>query len=259
MFPTVPEIVPLATDAARTVALSRSLAYIVVALGSVVLLYYLYAYVHHVLAEPDSIRWWYLGIGIAAGVVYGVAGLLDVLYTSAVAATFAEGATLFFILFLALGIRALYFSGRSDEHRRVFPEWFDYLVVVGFIASWWLTFLGNRDWMGLVVSVGWITASMWALFYSVLTVKRHEGTSIAALTRHLLPTILCVTIVVFVELIGQYEHTLRSFTDALWIIGTVLVGAFLFTTAVAIRQQGGEVQRMYDWTTWRQQELSVDE
>lgn len=259
MSPPVSNLAPLATDAAATVAASRSLAYVVVAVGSAVLLYYLHAYVQHVLAEPDDHLWWYLGIGITAGVVYGVSGLLDVLTASPVAAAFAEGATLFFILFLALGIRALYFYGRTDDQPRVLPQWVDYLVVVGFVASWWLAFLGHYDWMGLVVSIGWVGASLWALCYSVLTVRHHEGTSIAALTRHLLPTVLCVSAVVSVELVGQYEHAFRSLTDAIWIIGTVLVGAFLFTTAVAIRQQGGEVQRMYDWTTWRRQRASFDD
>ena len=43
--------------------------------------------------------------------------------------------------------------------------------------------------------------------------------------------------------------------EAVWLVGTVLVAAFLFNTAIAIRQQAGEVDRMYDRTTWRQQSL----
>jgi predicted membrane protein len=97
---------------------------------------------------------------------------------------------------------------------------------------------------------GWIGASLWALYYGVLAVRRNEGTSIAALVRNLLPAVVAVTVVVFADVLGSYAGY-AAVVDAVWLVGTVLVGTFLFTTAVAIRQQGGEVERMYDWTTWR--------
>jgi hypothetical protein len=62
--------------------------------------------------------------------------------------------------------------------------------------------------------------------------------------------VVAVTLVVFADVFGSYAGY-TAVVDALWLVGTVLVGTFLFTTAVAIRQQGGEVERMYDWTTWR--------
>ncbi len=37
------------------------------------------------------------------------------------------------------------------------------------------------------------------------------------------------------------------------LVGTPLVAAVLFNTAVAIRQQGGELERLSDWTTWCEQ------
>jgi len=101
-----------------------------------------------------------------------------------------------------------------------------------------------------VVVAGWVGASLWALYYSVAAVRTHERTGIAALVRNLLPTVTATAGVVFADIVGRslgYE----AVVDAVWLVGTVIVGTFLFTTAVAIRQQGGEVERMYDWTTWR--------
>ncbi len=233
----------------------QGLAYSVVAVGSVVLLYYLLAYVRHVLANPDDRSWLLLGVGIAAGAVYGVAGVAAMATESAWLGTFAEGATLFFILFAALGIRQMYFMGYADsESPRALPAWVDSLVIAGFVASWWTGFLVEHQLIRLVVVVGWVGASLWALYYSVLAVRKHEGTSIAALVRNLLPAIIAVAAVVFADVLGTYAGVPAA-VDALWIVGTVLVGTFLFTTAIAIRQQGGEVERMYDWTTWREQTL----
>ena len=246
-------------QAGETVALTRLLAYIVVALGSAVLLYYLSQYVSHVLADSDSQSWLLLGVGIAAGVVYGLAGIVDTLTDVAWAGVFAEGATLFFILLVALGIRQMYFMGyAASQSPRALPVWVDHLVVTGFVASWWFGFLVNQQWAHLVVVVGWVGASLWALYYSVLAVRKHEGTSIAALVRNLLPAIIAVAAVVFADVLGTYAGVPAA-VDALWLVGTVLVGTFLFTTAVAIRQQSGEVERMYDWTTWREQSLDEAE
>ncbi|MFC7133123.1 hypothetical protein ACFQJ3_08270 [Salinibaculum sp. GCM10025337] len=246
------------SHAGETVALARLLAYAVVALGSAVLLYYLSQYVSHVLAESDTRSWLLLGVGIAAGVLYGLAGVVDTLTDLAWAGTFAEGATLFFILFVALGIRHLYFTGyAASQSPRALPAWVDHLVVTGFVGSWWFGFLVDQGWAHLVVVVGWVGASLWALYYSVLAVRKHEGTSIAALVRNLLPAVIAVTVVVFADVVGGYAG-LGAAVDALWLVGTVLVGGFLFTTAVAIRQQGGEVERLYDWTTWRGDSLDEE-
>lgn len=247
--------VPLSTHAAATVETARVLAYAVVAVGSLVLLSYLVAYVRDVLADPDTHTWALLGVGIAAGAVYGVAGAAQAVTNAAWLDTFAEGATLFVLLFVALGIRQMYFAGYADrESPRALPVWIDYLVVAGFVASWWAGFLVEHRLTRAVVVVGWVGASLWALYYSVAAVRKHEGTSIAALVRNLLPAVIAMTGVVFADVLGTYVGT-AAVVDALWLVGTVLVGAFLFTTAVAIRQQGGEVERMYDWTTWRAQTL----
>ena len=63
----------------------------------------------------------------------------------------------------------------------------------------------------------------------------------------------CRPAVVFVDLVTSYLTGYGALADATWIVGTTLVAAFLFNTAVAIRQQGGELERLYDWTTWREQ------
>jgi len=246
----------LATHAGTTVGIARVLAYAVVGLGAAVLLVYLAAFVRDVLVEPDTRSWVLLGLGIGAGVVYGVSGVVDSVTTVAWLGTFVEGATLFLILFLALGIRQLYYSGVRAS--RALPTWVDSVVVVGFVASWWAGFFLDHHLARLVVVVGWIGASLWALYYGVLAVRHNEGTSIAALVRNLLPAIVAVTLVVFADVVGS-SVGLEAAVDALWLVGTVLVGAFLFTTAVAVRQQGGEVERMYDWTTWRGDELEENE
>ncbi|MDX1747467.1 MAG: hypothetical protein R3324_16150, partial [Halobacteriales archaeon] len=96
----------------------------------------------------------------------------------------------------------------------------------------------------------WVIASGWAVVYAILTVRSHEGTSIAALVRHLLPAIVSFVVIVVAGLLGQYTAGFGAYVEGMWIVGSVLVAAFLFTTAVALRQQRGEVTRMYDWTTW---------
>lgn len=246
----------LTAHAPETVGIARLLAYAVVGIGAAVLLVYLAAFVRRVLVEPDTRSWVLLGLGIGAGVIYGVSGVIDSVTSIQWLGTFVEGATLFLILFLALGIRQLYYSGVTAT--RALPTWIDSAVVLGFVASWWVGFFLDHQVVRLVVVIGWIGASVWALYYGILAVRHNEGTSIAALVRNLLPAIVAVTVVVFVDVAGSYLG-LEAAVDALWLVGTVLVGAFLFTTAVAIRQQGGEVERMYDWTTWRGDEFEEGE
>jgi len=172
-------------------------------------------------------------------------------------AAFVEGATLFVILGVALGIRGMararYAGGRSTG----LPEWLDYAVLAGFVAAWWLGFLGGGP-IRAVVVVGWVGASVWALYYSVLAVRVHEGTSIAAVVRPLLPAVIVLTGAVFVDIVGGVTGAAAA-VEAVWLVGSVLLGAFLFTTAVAIRQQGGEVKRLYDWTTWRGDRRAVED
>ena len=235
-----------------TVTLAQFLAYAVVGVGAAVLLAYLAVFVRDVVVEPDTRSWTLLALGIAAGVVYGVAGAAHTLRPSDWLGAFAEGATLFFILFLALAVRQLYYAGVGAK--QVLPTWVDTLVVATFVGSWWTGFLLDHQLAHLVVVVGWIGASLWALGYGVLAVRHNEGTSIAAVVRNLLPAVVAVTAVVFADVLGTLAGY-GAVVDAVWLVGTVLVGTFLFTTAVAIRQQGGEVERMYDWTTWRGEHL----
>ncbi|MFW5919255.1 MAG: hypothetical protein ACOCSF_03545, partial [Halanaeroarchaeum sp.] len=82
-----------------------------------------------------------------------------------------------------------------------------------------------------------------------------EGTAIAAILRQFVPALVGFTGVVVAEQAGRYAGLDPGVVVGVELVGTVLVGAFLFTTAVAIRQQGEEVGRMYDRTTWREQQL----
>ncbi|MFW5896136.1 MAG: hypothetical protein ACOCUA_01995 [archaeon] len=240
-------------DAVAALAATQILAHLVIALAAVILLVYLYAYSEYIAVGPARKRIWYLAIATGAAFLYGSSGVFALWTGREWSAIFSEGATLFFILFLALGFRAMYFSCRrgGETGESPLPEWADYLIIAAFIVAWWSGFLYGHPWTDIVVSIGWVGASAWALWYAILVVRRHEGTSIAAITRHLFPAVVAFTVTVLADLaIGTFTEY-ESVVAATWIIGTVLVGAFLFTTAVAIRQQGGEVERMYDWTTWR--------
>ncbi|PGF16470.1 hypothetical protein CP556_10300 [Natrinema sp. CBA1119] len=243
-----------AGDPATTVAFGRLFAYLAIGIAAVILLYYAIVYVREVLAVEARAEQWYLTIGIGAAIVYAVAGVASILLEPAWIRRFVDGAVLFFILFLALAIRAMYHDQpAAGDRTRLLPAWADYVVVAGFIAAWWGTFLVEGSSTRLVVAVGWIVTSAWAVLYGVRAVSVHEGTTFAALTRHLLPAIVCVAAVVFIDLVTSYLNGYGALADAAWIVGTTLVAAFLFNTAVAIRQQGGELERLYDWTTWREQ------
>ncbi|ELY47549.1 hypothetical protein [Natronorubrum sulfidifaciens] len=245
-----------ASDPETTVAIGHLFAYLVIGIAAVVLLYYTFVYVRDILAADVSDAQWYLFAGIGAAIVYAVAGVGTLLLEADWLAVFVEGAMLFFILFFALAIRAMYHAERTGNGRsRLLPAWADYAVIAVFVAAWWGTFLAGADWTRPVVAAGWVLTSAWALLYAVQAVRVHEGTTLAALTRHLLPAILCVAGIVFVDLVTGYLAGYGALADATWIVGTTLVAAFLFNTAVAIRQQGGELERLYDWTTWREQSL----
>ena len=256
MFVFAPSITLDASDPETTVAIGQLFAYLAIGVAALVLLYYTSAYVRDVLAADVNEAQWYLFVGLGAAIVYATAGIGTLLLESDWLGLFVEGAVLFFILFLTLGIRAMYHAERPGEGRsRVLPAWADVAVIAVFVAAWWGTFLVDTDWTRPVVAAGWILTSAWAILYGVQTVRVHEGTTLAALTRHLLPAIVVVVAVVCVDLVTSYLTGYGALADAAWIVGTTLVAAFLFTTAVAIRQQGGELERLYDWTTWREQSL----
>ncbi|MFB6071232.1 MAG: hypothetical protein ABEJ76_09430 [Halanaeroarchaeum sp.] len=246
-------IAPRTTDPAAALAATQVLAHLVIAVAAVILLWYLYAYTEYVAVGPARHRTWYLAIAVGAAFLYGSSGVLALETDIGWSAVFSEGATLFFILFLALWLRAMYYSCRrgGETGESPLPSWIDYLIIGAFVVAWWSGFLVAHRFTPVVVSVGWVLASVWALWYAILVVRRHEGTSIAALTRFLFPAVLAFTVTVLADLVGSTMAGAESVVAGTWIVGTVLVGAFLFTTAVAIRQQGGEVERMYDWTTWR--------
>jgi hypothetical protein len=235
-----------------TVALT--LAYLTVTVGALVLLYSLYGYVKRLLADTYRQRWWYLGVGVGAAVVYGVSGLVATLTNVPGAAEFQVGAMLFFFLFLAFGVRDLYSLERGESSP--IPTWVPYVVLGSFIVAWWAGYvLDNGPFVHAVETVGLAAATIYTIVYAVLTVRIEEGTSIAAVVRHLLPALVCFAGVVLAEQLGQYTGVSPAAVTAIQLVGTVLVGAFLFTTAVAIEQQGGEVKRMYDRTTWRGESL----
>lgn len=252
-----------AADPAAALAAAQALAYAVIALSALGLLYYLYTYGKFVLAARKARRnLWYFAVGNGAAVIYGITGVYSLTTDVQSVEVFSEGATLFFIMFFALGFRAIYFSAPkigpgtgkgsgTDAFRQYLPLWLDYLIIGSYIVGWWGTFLFARAWTDLVVAVGWLLASGWAFTWALLLVSRHEGTSLAALTRHLFPAIIAFTVAILADLAGTYLAPANNIVTATWIVGTVMVGTFLLTTAIALRQEGGEVERLYDWTTYR--------
>lgn len=251
------------SDPAGALAATQALAYGVIAIASAVLLYFLYEYGNVVLAAKTARRnLWYFAVGNGAALIFGVSGLYSLTTDAPWIAVFSEGATLFFIMFYALGFRAIYFSApeirpgkrtepESDLFRRYLPLWLDYLIIGGYLAAWWGSFIFARSVTDLFVAVGWVVASGWAFVWAILLVRRHEGTSLAALARHLFPAVFAFTVAILAELVGTYLAPASNIVTGTWIVCTVLVGAFFITTATAIRQEEGEVQRLYDWTTYR--------
>jgi hypothetical protein len=242
-------------DPAGTVFFTRVLAHVSIAVAATILLVFLGVYVRQVLAEGFEYEWGYLAVGIGAALIYGVSGIATDITGQAWLAAFAEGAVLFFILFVALGIRAMYHADQPDHSEPLLPAWIDGLVIVGFVAAWWIGYFAAGEWTRPVVAVGWVGASAWAVFYGIWTTQANEGTTFSALIRHLLPAVLCITAITMTDLARSVASIDAAIVEAVWLVGTVLVAAFLFNTAVAIRQQEGEVERMYDRTTWRKQDL----
>lgn len=247
-------------EAETAIAVGRGLAFVAIVVAASVLVYYLTVYVRGILVSTYEDRWWYLAVGVAAAIVYGVSGLAELTtdYENA-AAAFRVGATLFFFLFSAVGMRALYATvklDRGDFDSLSIPGWAWYVVIGAFILAWWVAYLsGTGGVVALVEAVGLVGAVTYTLAFAVLTVRDAEGTAIAAILRHFVPALVGFAGVVVAQQAGRYTDVDPGVVVGVELVGTVLVGGFLFTTAVAIRQQGEEVGRMYDRTTWRGQRL----
>lgn len=250
------------TDPAATLTVVQLLGFAGLLLAVCVLLAYLVQYRGQVLAEPYRERWRYLAVGIGAAGVYAVTGLAETLATDAdfvaTAHAFRLGATLFFFLFAAVGVRAMFRTatgrdglvGSPDVSRRLLP-----LVLGGFVFAWWVAYLlGSPEGLAVIETVGLAGAVAYTLTYAVATVRAQEGTAIAAVTRQFTPALIAFAVVVVAEQAVRYGVEGAVTAIGLTLIGRVLTAAFLFATAVAIRQQGGEVSRLYDPTTWRGQD-----
>lgn len=246
-------------EAATALGVAQTTAFALVSLAALVLLYYLTVYVGEILSSPYRDRRWYLAVGVAAAVVYGLAGLAGTLTQARAAETFRFGATLFFFLFSAVGVRALYATVKLDRasvDSVPVPGWVWYAVIGAFVVAWWGAYLfAGAATVGLVETVGLAGAVTYTLGFAVLTVRDAEGTAIAAVIRQFVPALLCFAVIAVAEQLGRYTAVDPGALVGITLVSTVLVGAFLFTTAVAIRQQGGEVHRMYDRTTWQQETL----
>ncbi len=246
-------------DPTGTILATRLLAHASITVAAAILLVFLAVYVRRVLAEGFEYEWGYLAVGIGAALLYGVAGIATDLTGAVWLGAFTEGAVLFFILFVALGIRAMYHADQPADASRLLPTWVDGLVIVGFVLAWWVGYFAAGEWTRPVVAVGWVGASAWAVFYGIQTTRANEGTTFSALVRHLLPAVVCIAAITMTDLASGVSDIDRAVVEAVWLVGTVLVAAFLFNTAAAIRQQRGEVERMYDRTTWRRQDLGESE
>ncbi|MFQ3294507.1 MAG: hypothetical protein ACI9EZ_000386 [Halobacteriales archaeon] len=247
-------------EAETAIAIGRTLAFAAITVAASVLVYYLTVSVRAILVSTYEDRWWYFAVGVAAAIVYGVSGLAELATAyGETAAAFRFGATLFFFLFSAVGMRALYATvhlDRGDFRTLSIPGWAWYVVIGAFIVAWWGAYLSDTGGaVALVEAVGLAGAVTYSLVFAVLTVRDAEGTAIAAILRQFVPAMIGFTGIVVAEQAGRYTGIDQGIVVGVELVGTVLVGAFLFTTAVAIRQQGEEVGRMYDRTTWREQKL----
>lgn len=234
-----------------TVGVARALGYLLVAAAGLGLLRFLRRYTRRLLADPYRARWRYLAVGIGATVVYGAAGLAEVL-GHVPAGPFRRGATLFVFLFCAVGVRAVHRSvgGGSLLSDRTL-RWLGPVGVAAFCLAWWGTYLyAGPLAVATVELVGLAVAMAYTLAHAVGTVRIEEGTSIAAFTRHFVPALVALAVVAVAEHAGTLLPAAQTAGEGVALVGRVLVAAFLFTTAVAIRQQGGETERMYDPTTW---------
>lgn len=235
--------------------LIRMMSFGLFTLSSAILLFFMVVYVRFILVEPYQHRWWLLSIASGAGFVYGTAGLLETYTGYGLYENFQHGAVLFFILFLALGIRAiarLEVNENLKTPTALTDYSFDITAVVLFVAAWWTSFvLSQPAWLVIINSVGWVVMLLFALHHAFRAVRLHEGTSLAAIVRDLLPAVISFGIVTIMEIIHQSTGGGANLTNATWIIGTILVSAFLFNTAITIRQEEAELHRIYDPSKWR--------
>jgi hypothetical protein len=252
---------PLQTLPSSTaLAVAQALGYLLVVAAGVGLLWYLREFATRLLAEPFRSRWRYLAVGVGAAVVYGAAGLVELLATPA-AEPFRRGATLFVFLFCAVGMRGVHRSVGGETlvsdaaFRRVGP-----VVVLAFGVAWWASYLLASPVAVAVVELGGLAVAVaYTLYHAVAVVRTEEGTSVAAVTRQFVPALLALAVVAAAEHVAVLAPDLVAVGDGVALVAVVLAGAFLFTTAVAIRQQGGELERIYDPTTWRGEEAELGE
>ena len=241
----------LSLQAATTLSVALALGYLIVAAASLGLLWYLRTFATRLLVEPYRDRWRYLAVGVGAAAVYGVAGLVE-LAVSPAAEPFRRGAPLFFFLFCAVGVRGVHRSvaggaGPNDRERPLAPA-----LVVALVVAWWATYLFAAPAVVAAVEIaGLFAATTFAIYHAVGTVRAAEGTSVAAVTRQFLPALLALAVVAAAEHVGAVAPGADAAGRGVALVATALAGAFLFSTAVAVRQQGGEIERLYDQTTWR--------
>ena len=109
----------------------------------------------------------------------------------------------------------MYVANRNGSPSNARTPWIDYFVLGGIVLAWWVGFLTSRPmWTTFVETIGWVGATLWVLRYGVLTVRTHEGTSFAAIVRHLLPAVISFVVIVFSDLIGIYTRQYAALIDA---------------------------------------------
>lgn len=240
-----------------TLELVRLMSFGLFSGASAIFLYFMIVYVRFVLTETYRHGWWLLSIASGAGLIYGGAGILGMYWGIMIAEIFRKGASLFFILFLALGIRAIS-RLEKNEDEEVSPTYmdygFDFLVVGLFVAVWWSLFaLWRPTWFVVIHGIGWVVILLFAFYFAFRAVEKHEGTSVAAVVRDLLPALICFGGVILTEIVYQSTGRWANLAEAGWIVGMILVSAFLFNTGTTIRQEEAKLHRIYDPTIWREE------
>lgn len=226
------------------------LAYAIVAGASALLAYYLFFYARDVLAAPYRERWGGLAVAVVAAGVHGLAGSTAVGGVHA-ARPFVDGATVFFLLFSAVSLRAIRGVVEERGGGRAGRPRLRYLGVGLAVAGWWTAYLFGGGRTLAAVEAGVLAVAVgYALRHAVPTVTAAEGTSVAAVVRQFVPAVVVLAVAIVAER-GLQAAGDPALAMGVELVGTVLLGGFLFATAVAIRQQGGEVHRLYDPTKWR--------
>jgi len=223
-------------------------AYAVVAGASALLAYFPFGYARDVLAAPYRERWGGLAVAVAAAGVYGLSGIAAVGGVDA-ARPFADGATVFVLLFSALSLRTIRGVVEERGGGRAGRPRLRHLGVGLAVAGWWIAYLfGGGRALAAVEAVVLAAAVGYALGHAVPAVTAAEGTSVAAVVRQFVPAVVVLAVAVVAER-GLRAAGDPALATAVELVGAALLGGFLFATAVAIRQQGGELRRLYDPTT----------